>query len=171
VGFHPGTSTTKARLEGELARQRIETARMKWTRREDKLLLSLKAKGLLIALISKQLGRTEVSVEDRIISLRKRKAAASDLRQWNRPTFAMLNSKAILDRQRVMPKNSNKKWTPEEDERLLELKATGKPHGVIGVGLGRSTGAIIGRLSILNTRTARLKRSVVSEAPVEEQQN
>jgi hypothetical protein len=51
---------------------------------------------------------------------------------------------------------------PEEDERLLELKATGKPRGVIGVGLGRSTGAIIGRLSILNTRTARLKRAATS---------
>jgi hypothetical protein len=135
---------------------------MKWTRREDKLLLSLKAKGSLIALIAKQLGRTEVSVEDRLITLRRRNAAVSNLRQRNRPTFAMLNSKAIFDRQRAMPKNSNKKWTPEEDGRLLELKAAGKPHGVIGVALGRSTGAIIGRLSILNTMTAHLKRAATS---------
>jgi hypothetical protein len=135
---------------------------MKWTRREDKLLLSLKAKGLLIALIAKQLGRTEVSVEDRIITLKKRNAAVSDLRQRNRPTFTMLNSKAICDHQRAMPKNSNKKWTSEENGRLLELKAAGKPYGVIGVALGRSTGAIIGRLSFLNTRTARLKRAATS---------
>lgn len=81
---------------------------MKWTRREDKLLLSLKAKGLLVALIAKQLGRTEMSVEDRLITLRKRNAAASDLRQQNRPTFAMSNSKAIIDHQHAMPKNSNK---------------------------------------------------------------
>jgi hypothetical protein len=135
---------------------------MKWTRREDKLLLSLKAKGLLIALIAKQLGRTEVSVEDRIITLKKRNAAASDLRQRNRPTFAMLNSKAIFDHQRAMPKNSNKKWTLEEDGRLLELKAAGKSHGLIGVALGRSTGSIIGRLSVLNTRIARLKRAATS---------
>lgn len=54
------------------------------------------------------------------------------------------------------------KWTPQEDTRLLELKAAGKPHGVIGVELGRSTGSIIGRLSILNTRTARLKRAATS---------
>ena len=135
---------------------------MKWTRREDKLLLSLKAKGSLIALIAKQLGRTEVSVEDRLITLRKRNAAASDLRQQNRPTFAMSNSKAIIDHQHAMPKNSNKPWTPEDDRRLLELKAAGKSHGAIGVALGRSTGSIIGRLSVLNTRTARLKRAVTS---------
>ena len=88
---------------------------MKWTRREDKLLLSLKAKGSLIALIAKQLGRTEVSVEDRLIILRKRNAAASDFRQRNRPTFAMLKSKPHFDRQRAMPKNRNKPWTPEDD--------------------------------------------------------
>jgi hypothetical protein len=108
LGFVSGTSTTKTRLEVGLARQRIGAARMKWTRREDKLLLSLKAKGLLVALIAKQLGRTEMSVEDRLITLRKRNAAASDLRQQNRPTFAMSNSKAIIDHQHAMPKNSNK---------------------------------------------------------------
>jgi hypothetical protein len=136
---------------------------MKWTRREDKLLLSLKAKGLLVALIAKQLGRTEVSVEDRIIiTLRKRNAAASDLRQRNRPTFAMLKSKPLFDRQRAVPKNSNKPWTPEDDRRLLEPKVAGKSHGAIGVALGRSTGSIIGRFSILNTRTARLKRAATS---------
>jgi hypothetical protein len=162
VGFVSGTSTTKICLERELAHQRIKVARMKWTRREDKLLLSLKAKGSLIALIAKQLGRTEVSVEDRLIILRKRNAAASDLRRRNRSTFAMLNSKAIFDRQRAVPKNSNKPWTPDEDRRLLALKAARKSHGAIGVALGRSTGSIIGRLSVLNTRTARLKRVATS---------
>jgi hypothetical protein len=57
-----------------------------------------------------------------------------------------------------MPKNSNKRWTPEEDNRLLELVATGKPRLKIGPALGRTTVAIEGRLSILNTRTSRLKR-------------
>jgi hypothetical protein len=147
---------------GELDCQRMEAARMKWTPREDKLLLSLKAKGLLVALIAKQLGRTEVSLEDRLITLRERNAAASDLRQRNRPTFAMLNSKANFDRQRAMPKNSNKSWTSDDGGRLLELKAAGKSHGAIGVALGRSTGSIIGRLSVLNRRTARLKRAATS---------
>jgi hypothetical protein len=135
---------------------------MKWTRREDKLLLSLKAKGLLIALIAKQLGRTEVSVEDRLIILRKRNAPASDLRRRNRSTIGMLRSKPLFDRQRAMPKNSNKPWTPEDDRRLLELKVVGKSHGRIGVALGRTTGSIIGRLSVLNTRAARLKRAATS---------
>jgi hypothetical protein len=31
-----------------------------------------------------------------------------------------------------MPKNSNKPWTSEDDRRLLELAATGKPHVLIG---------------------------------------
>jgi len=61
-----------------------------------------------------------------------------------------------------MPKNSNKPWTPDNDRRLLELKAAGKSHGAIGAALARSTGSIIGRLSILNTRTARLKRAAAS---------
>jgi hypothetical protein len=57
-----------------------------------------------------------------------------------------------------MPKNSNKPWSRDEDERLLKLKAAGKSKATIGAALGRSTGAIIGRLSVLNTRTARSKR-------------
>jgi hypothetical protein len=59
-----------------------------------------------------------------------------------------------------MPRNSNKPWIPEDDKRLLELKAAGKSNGAIGVTLARSTGSIIGRLSVLNTRTARLKRAL-----------
>jgi hypothetical protein len=47
-----------------------------------------------------------------------------------------------------MPKNSNKKWSPEEDGRLLELHAAGKPQALIGVALGRSTGSIVGRLGV-----------------------
>jgi hypothetical protein len=62
-----------------------------------------------------------------------------------------------------MPKNSNKPWTSEDDRRLLEFKAAGKPHVLIGPALGRTTGAIAGRLSILNTRTARLKRARAAE--------
>jgi hypothetical protein len=37
-----------------------------------------------------------------------------------------------------MPKKSNKKWTPEEDKRLLELAATGKLHVMSDAELGRS---------------------------------
>jgi hypothetical protein len=62
-----------------------------------------------------------------------------------------------LDRQHAMPKNSNKQRTPEDDKRLLELSASGKPHAMIGVALGRSTGSIVGRLSLLNTRSRSTK--------------
>jgi len=67
-----------------------------------------------------------------------------------------------------MPKNSNKRWTPEEDRRLLELAATGKPHVLVGAALGRSLASITGRLGILKTRTARLKReqAAIPEIPV-----
>jgi hypothetical protein len=69
-------------------------------------------------------------------------------------------AKPGLDHQRIaMPKNSNKPWTHgEEDTRLLELNAAGKSFVMIGAELGRSGGAITGRLSILNTKIARLKR-------------
>ena len=110
----------------------------------------------MVALIAKRLGRTEVSVEDRLITLRKQNGGVY-LRQRNRPTFAMLKSKPLFDRQRAMPKNCNKPWTPEDDKRLLELKVAGKSHGAIGVALGRSTGSIVGRLSLLSTRSRSTK--------------
>jgi hypothetical protein len=56
-----------------------------------------------------------------------------------------------------MPKNE--KWTSQDDRRLLALKAAGKAHAVIGHVLGRSTGSINGRLAILHTKTARLRRA------------
>jgi hypothetical protein len=52
-----------------------------------------------------------------------------------------------------MPKNSNKKWTPEDEKLLLELKAAGEPQAVIVVALGRSIGSIVGRLGVLITRS------------------
>jgi hypothetical protein len=60
-----------------------------------------------------------------------------------------------------------------QSQELDELLATGKPHLMIGAALGRTTGAIVDRLSILNTRTARLKRERavnLPEIPVENQQ-
>jgi hypothetical protein len=64
-----------------------------------------------------------------------------------------------------MPKNSNKPWTSEDDSRLLELWAAGKPHVLIGPALGRSLASITGGLSILNTRTARLTREPAASLP------
>jgi hypothetical protein len=48
-----------------------------------------------------------------------------------------------------VPVNSYKKWTPEEDKRLLQLKAAGKSNVSIAAALRRSIGSVHGRLGIL----------------------
>jgi DNA-binding NarL/FixJ family response regulator len=53
---------------------------------------------------------------------------------------------------RAVPANSNKKWTPDEDKRLLELQAAGKSNFLIAAELRRSSGAVSGRLSVLKAR-------------------
>jgi Myb-like DNA-binding protein len=49
----------------------------------------------------------------------------------------------------AVPANSNNKWTPEEDKRLLKLQAAGKSSFLIAAELRRSVGAVHGRLSLL----------------------
>jgi hypothetical protein len=56
-----------------------------------------------------------------------------------------------------MSKDIKKRWTPEEDQRLLELKAAGKANAVIGHALRRSTTSINTRLRTL--KTGNLKRA------------
>jgi hypothetical protein len=63
-----------------------------------------------------------------------------------------------------MPKNSNKRWTDEEDTRLLELAASGKPHVMIGAVLKRSSASITGRLSVLKIMANRLSRAAEEQA-------
>ena len=53
---------------------------------------------------------------------------------------------------RAVPANSNKKWTLDEDKRLLELQAAGKSNFLIAAELRRSSGAVYGRLSVLKAR-------------------
>ena len=48
--------------------------------------------------------------------------------------------------------NRKRPWTPEEDHRLLELRAAGRSASSIGVALRRSAGAVGSRLSILRQR-------------------
>jgi DNA-binding PadR family transcriptional regulator len=47
----------------------------------------------------------------------------------------------------------NTKWTPEEDQRLLALKAAGAPLAIIAEKLGRTQASV-------DTRTAKLKNQV-----------
>jgi hypothetical protein len=72
---------------------------------------------------------------------------------------------------RTMPKNSNEPWKASDDELLLEPKADGRSDKAMAVALGRSTGSIAGRLSLLNTIASRLKgdqATAASKTRVEE---
>jgi hypothetical protein len=51
-----------------------------------------------------------------------------------------------------MPANSNNKWTPMEDKRLLELEAVGKSIFSIAAEFRRSIGSVRGRIFVLKAR-------------------
>jgi hypothetical protein len=55
----------------------------------------------------------------------------------------------LMKWRRAVPANSNNKWMPEEDKRLLKLQAAGKSSFLIAAELRRSVGAVHGRLSVL----------------------
>ena len=48
-----------------------------------------------------------------------------------------------------MAKNSSKQWTPEDDQRLLQLHAAGKSRFAIAAALRRTPGSIHSRVYIL----------------------
>jgi hypothetical protein len=52
----------------------------------------------------------------------------------------------------VFERNSNTKWTDDDDRRLLELKAAGKTNHAAGDILRRSAAAVEQRLYILRDR-------------------
>jgi DNA-binding CsgD family transcriptional regulator len=51
-----------------------------------------------------------------------------------------------------VPAKSNKRWTPKEDKRLLELRAAGKSSFSIAAELRRSVEAVLGHLSVLKAK-------------------
>jgi hypothetical protein len=51
-----------------------------------------------------------------------------------------------------VPANSNNKWTPEEDKRLLELEVAGKSSFLVAAELRRTVGSVRGRLAMLKAR-------------------
>jgi hypothetical protein len=51
-----------------------------------------------------------------------------------------------------VPANSNKKWTPEADKRLLELRAAGKSSFSIAAEFRRSVEAVRGRIAVLKAK-------------------
>jgi hypothetical protein len=62
---------------------------------------------------------------------------------------------AFFDEMPRCARDSNKKWIPDEDKRLLELQAAGESNFLIAAELRRSSGAVYGRLSVLKTRDRR----------------
>jgi hypothetical protein len=55
-----------------------------------------------------------------------------------------------------------RRWTEEDDERLLELKAAGKHTNMIGKELRRSEPAVIQRIAILKRRAHLHYRPIIS---------
>jgi hypothetical protein len=51
-----------------------------------------------------------------------------------------------------MLRNMNKKWTQEDDGKLLQMRAAEKPFFVIGAALKRSAAAVAGRYGVLKAK-------------------
>jgi hypothetical protein len=66
--------------------------------------------------------------------------------------FPALELTRLPARFQCMTWNSSYKWTPEEDERLLQMAAAKRPRVLIGASLGRTSRAITRRLMVLRQR-------------------
>jgi hypothetical protein len=53
-----------------------------------------------------------------------------------------------------MGKNSNDRWTDEEDKRLLELRTNGKSNVLIASALRRTLSSVAPRISVLKKRAS-----------------
>jgi hypothetical protein len=63
-------------------------------------------------------------------------------------------SALFVDESIAMARNSNEKWTPDEDKRLLKLRADGKSNLLIAAALRRSLGSVQGRIYLIRRRAA-----------------
>jgi hypothetical protein len=54
----------------------------------------------------------------------------------------------------AMARNSNERWTPAEDKRLLKLRADGKSNVSISAALRRSLSSVQGRIYLIRKRAA-----------------
>jgi DNA-binding NarL/FixJ family response regulator len=61
---------------------------------------------------------------------------------------------SCVDESTDMARNSNERWTPAEDKRLLKLRADGKSNLLIAAALRRSLGSVQGRIYLLRKRAA-----------------
>jgi hypothetical protein len=68
--------------------------------------------------------------------------------------FAFRHAAAGAIAERVVGRNSNDRWTDEDDKRLLELQRAGKSNFWIAAALRRSRKSVVGRTHILRKRSA-----------------
>ena len=61
-------------------------------------------------------------------------------------------SALFVDGSIAMARNSNERWTPAEDKRLLKLRADGKSNILIAAALRRSLSSVQGRIYIIRKR-------------------
>jgi len=66
----------------------------------------------------------------------------------------------------TLPRKSNTKWSDEDDQRLLDLRAAGKSVISIGLALRRSTDAIEGRIGVLRAKE-RLRMTAPDQSSVQ----
>jgi hypothetical protein len=101
----------------------------RWTPEEDERLKSLMESDVSLILIAAKLKRTVEGVKTRVgkLKLRRRPAPQSNIA-------------------------TPKRWTDEEDGRLLELKRTATPVAVIAKELKRTESAVTLRLVVLKRR-------------------
>ena len=55
-----------------------------------------------------------------------------------------------------MPRNSNSKWTEDEDRTLLKMKAAGRSSFSIAAALKRSVSSVAARVYILKMRSVQM---------------
>jgi hypothetical protein len=77
--------------------------------------------------------------------------------------FAFRHAAAGAIAERVVGRNSNDRWTDEEDKRLLELQRAGKSNFWMAAALRRSQKSVIGRIYILKKRPADDANVVLSD--------
>jgi hypothetical protein len=61
---------------------------------------------------------------------------------------------ARTDESNAMAKNSNERWTPEEDKRLLQMRADGKSYVFIATTLHRTLSSVEARIFVVRRRAA-----------------
>jgi DNA-binding NarL/FixJ family response regulator len=61
---------------------------------------------------------------------------------------------SCVDESTAMARNSNERWTPEEDKRLLKLRADGTSNILIAAALRRSLSSVQGRIYVIRKRAA-----------------